>query len=192
VVELSMLLVMVRRPTYNQADHLTAPHIVDLLHGTMDPTAAAQAPGSNQLLLPPTFTVHPSFSPLHPPSTQHNVLVLANLATLSSCFSGALAGVLGLKNVQGFILYAVASMLNAGMISVIKCRSPSTGSKTGGQSSAGRIDVKRYVAAAHDPTGATIPRGTKAVLRTAWSLTGMGQDTLLTFLLFWIGFYVSF
>ena len=53
------------------------------------------------------------------------------------------------------------------------------------------IDLKKYVVAAHDPTGASILTGWKAGLRAGWSLMGVGQETILTFLLFWIGFYVS-
>ncbi len=143
----------------------------------MDPSAAQGAPGVS--LLAPTFTVHPSFSPMHPPSLQHNVLVLSNLATLCSCFSGALAGVLGLKSFNGFILFAVASLINAGIIAILKCRNGTS------------IDLRKYVAASHDPTGATIPKGWKAIGNAMWSLMAMGQETLLTFLLFWIGFYVS-
>lgn len=33
--------------------------------------------------------------------------------------------------------------------------------------------------------------GLKGMLKVAWSLMAIDQDNVLTFLLFWIGFYVS-
>ncbi len=151
-------------------------------HPVMDPSMGGMAmqPGAAPGVVAPTFSVHPSFSPLHMPSVQHNALILSNLATLCACFSGALAGVIGLKNLNGFFLYLVASVFNAGIIAAVKCNDPD----------ASGISLTRYIVAAHDPTGAKTPNGGRAALKALWGLAGIGQDTLLTFLLFWIGIYV--
>jgi hypothetical protein len=126
--------------------------------------------------------ISPSFSPLHPPSVQHNALILSNLNTLTSVFSGTLAGILGLLNLNGFFLYFFAAVFNAGVVMLLKCRNEKTG----------RVDVKRFLAGLHEGAGANQnPEGWKLAVKAVWSLMAVGQENLLTFLLFWIGFYVS-
>ncbi|RXK38320.1 hypothetical protein M231_04362 [Tremella mesenterica] len=101
-----------------------------------------------------TLRFDPSASPLHPPS-------------LCACFSGLTAGILGLTNYSGFLLYLITSLLSAIFISVLKCG----------------LDPSKYVAQAHSPTGGIKP------WKAWWGLTGLGQESLLGFLLFWIGGY---
>ena len=133
-------------------------------------------------------TISPSYSPLHPPSVQHNSLILTNLCTLTSVFSGTLAGILGLLNFSGFLLYFFAAFFNAAVIAVLKCRNEKTG----------KIDLERFLPSLHDVTSSTSSSSVstkgwdmKLTGRALWSLMAVGQENLLTFLLFWIGFYVS-
>ncbi|KAH7343150.1 hypothetical protein B0J17DRAFT_641232 [Rhizoctonia solani] len=44
---------------------------------------------------------------IFPQNAQHNALVLSNIKFVSSCFAGAVAGVLGLQNFYGFLLFAL-------------------------------------------------------------------------------------
>jgi hypothetical protein len=62
----------------------------------------------------------------------------------------------------------VTALASAGVVAVVKCKG----------------DVKRFVPQAHGPAAVSLPK--------AWlALMGLGQENLLSFLLFWIGFYVS-
>ena len=134
-------------------------------------------------------TISPSYSPLHPPSVQHNSLILTNLCTLTSVFSGTLAGILGLLNFSGFFLYFFAAFFNAAVIAVLKCRNEKTG----------KIDLERFLPSLHDVNSSSSSSSSKSTKgldlkltgRALWSLMAVGQENLLTFLLFWIGFYVS-
>jgi hypothetical protein len=135
-------------------------------------------------------TISPSYSPLHPPSVQHNSLILTNLCTLTSVFSGTLAGILGLLNFSGFFLYFFAAFFNAAVIAVLKCRNEKTG----------KIDLERFLPSLHDVNSSSSSSAAAASTkgwnfrltgRALWSLMAVGQENLLTFLLFWIGFYVS-
>ncbi|CAK9780981.1 unnamed protein product [Cutaneotrichosporon oleaginosum] len=113
----------------------------------------------------------PSASLLHPPSVQHNTRVLGSIATLTSCFAGLVAGVLGLPNLSGFALYLATSLLTA-VACALKCG----------------LDVGRYVPDAHAGAG---PLGAAKV--RAWrgwmGVSGISGENLLGFLLFWIGGY---
>jgi hypothetical protein len=81
--------------------------------------------------------------------------------------TGALSGILGLTNFSGFIFYFATAIASAAVVAVVKCKG----------------DVKRFVPQAHGPAGVSAPK--------AWlALMGLGQENLLSFLLFWIGFYV--
>lgn len=133
---------------------------------------------------------HSQFSPLssglNPPSAQHNQRVLDSIATVSfalcldssnppqltSCFSGFVAGILGLTNLSGFALYLLASLLNGAVVSLVKCQGK----------------VGKYVPAAHAGAG---PQGVVRV--STWrgwlGVTGLSVENLLGFLLFWIGGY---
>jgi hypothetical protein len=122
--------------------------------------------------------ISPSYSPLHPPSVQHNVLILTNLCTLTSVFSGTLAGILGLLNLNGFFLYFFASLFNAGTIALLKCRNERTG----------KVELERFLPSLHDVNEGL--KGWRLTVKALWNLMAVGQENLLTFLLFWIGFYV--
>ncbi|WWC92930.1 uncharacterized protein L201_007893 [Kwoniella dendrophila CBS 6074] len=129
---------------------------------------------------PPPSGAHlaPSASPLHPPSVIHNTRVLSSLGTYSSCFSGLIAGLLGLTNLNGFLLYFLTSIFTSIVLVTLKCNS----------------NVQRYVPQSHsmlntpeggDATGSG-SRSSKN-WKGYWALTGIGQENLLGFLLFWIG-----
>ncbi|WRT69561.1 uncharacterized protein IL334_006549 [Kwoniella shivajii] len=122
---------------------------------------------------PPPTAAHlsPDASPLHPPSVMHNTRVLSSLGTYSACFSGLIAGLLGLTNLSGFSLYIISSIFTASILFLIKCDS----------------NVIRYVPQANLSV-ASESVGMKA-LKGYWALTGIGQENLLGFLLFWIGSY---
>jgi hypothetical protein len=139
----------------------------------MDPSASPDTSAG------PTL-ISPSFSPLHPSSVQHNLLILSNLCTLTSVFSGTLAGILGLLNFKGFILYFFSSLFTAGTIALLKCRNEKTG----------KVDLERFLPSLHGVNEKSTT-GWKLTMKALWSLMDVGQENLLTFLLFWIGFYVS-
>jgi len=142
----------------------------------MNPALPAGPDGSTG----PTL-ISPSFSPLHPASVQHNTLILTNLCTLTSVFSGTLAGILGLLNLKGFFLYFFSSLFMAGTIALLKCRNEKTG----------KVDLERFLPGLRDADDKATSGGWKLTAKAIWSLMGVGQENLLTFLLFWIGFYVS-
>lgn len=157
-------------------------HTTASLLSTMNPATPENPAGAT--------TISPSYSPLHPPSVQHNSLILTNLCTLTSVFSGTLAGILGLLNFSGFFLYFFAAFFNAAVIAVLKCRNEKTG----------KIDLERFLPSLHDVNSSTSSSSSSASTkgwdikltgRALWSLMAVGQENLLTFLLFWIGFYVS-
>lgn len=96
---------------------------------------------------------------------------------MAACFSGLVAGVLGLTNLSGFFLYLGTAASSALTTALLNCR--------GGQ-------IGRYVPAAHGVTNPAAPGGAQGQVK-AWkgwlALTGLGQENLLGFLLFWIGGY---
>ncbi|KAH9939309.1 uncharacterized protein BXZ73DRAFT_99510 [Epithele typhae] len=58
---------------------------------------------------------------LFPPNVQYNHARLYNIKFLSSCFAGAVAGVLGFTNASGFALFAASTALTAACL-YVKCR----------------------------------------------------------------------
>ncbi|KAK8849552.1 hypothetical protein IAR55_004887 [Kwoniella newhampshirensis] len=133
---------------------------------------------------PPTAShLAPESPPLHPPSVYHNTRILSSLGTLAACFSGLISGILGLTNLTGFSLYLITSLITALTLASIKCA----------------FDIERYVPEAHSfGTSSASTRSAKnggegkAMLRSwkGWiALSGIGQENLLGFLLFWIGSY---
>ncbi|KAL7425013.1 hypothetical protein Q5752_000700 [Cryptotrichosporon argae] len=114
----------------------------------------------------------PASSALYVPAAAHNARVLSSIATLAACFSGLVAGLLGLTNLSGFALYLSASLLSALSTFALKCHG----------------DVGAHVPQAHAGAG---PLGAARVSRVrGWAgLMGLGQENLLGFLLFWIGSY---
>nr|XP_018260160.1 uncharacterized protein I303_07077 [Kwoniella dejecticola CBS 10117]OBR82318.1 hypothetical protein I303_07077 [Kwoniella dejecticola CBS 10117] len=130
---------------------------------------------------PPPSGAHlaPEASPLHPPSVIHNNRILSSLGTYAACFSGLIAGLLGLTNLYGFALYILTSVFTSIILLLVKCNG----------------DVTRYVAQAHSNLTNGGPAGESASTTGArgkswkglWALSGIGQENLLGFLLFWIG-----
>jgi hypothetical protein len=149
-------------------------------------------PNAQPNINPAAVRIPPTFSPLHPPSVQHNTRILSTLSTLTCAFAGALAGILGLVNWQGFAFYLFASVINALAIVLFKT------SRVGG-SSAGRSSVsvtrglKRCLPGLNqgNMSGGTREDGMGTLFKGIWQLAGIGQENILTFLLFWIGLYVS-
>ncbi|WVQ96124.1 hypothetical protein IAU59_003226 [Kwoniella sp. CBS 9459] len=129
---------------------------------------------------PPPTAVHlsPDASPLHPPSVMHNSRVLSSLGTLSACFSGLIAGLLGLTNLSGFFLYVLSAAFTSLVLGALKCN----------------FNISRYVPQANSAIGSGVPgaegSGPKGQeWKGWWALSGIGQENLLGFLLFWIGSY---
>ena len=58
---------------------------------------------------------------LYPPHVVQNVATLFNIKYLSSCFAGAVAGVLGLENWAGFALFALTTLITSALLFVVKC-----------------------------------------------------------------------
>lgn len=69
----------------------------------------------------------------------------------------------------------------AGTIALLKCRNEKTG----------KVDLERFLPGLRDADDKATSGGWKLTVKAIWSLMGVGQENLLTFLLFWIGFYVS-
>ncbi|KAJ1309316.1 hypothetical protein OPQ81_004977 [Rhizoctonia solani] len=59
---------------------------------------------------------------IFPQNAQHNVLVLSNIKFVSSCFAGAVAGILGLQNFYGFLLFAVSLFATAGVVASLNMK----------------------------------------------------------------------
>jgi hypothetical protein len=97
----------------------------------------------------------------------------ANTEQLTSCFSGLVAGILGLTNLSGFALYLLTAVVNGLVVGFLKC---------------GGGNVGKYVPAAHGGAG---PQGAAKVnIWSGWAgVMGLGTETLLGFMLFWIGGY---
>lgn len=62
---------------------------------------------------------------IFPQNAQHNALVLSNIKFVSSCFVGAVAGILGLENFYGFLLFGISLFATAGIVVSMKCKDPS-------------------------------------------------------------------
>lgn len=58
---------------------------------------------------------------IYAPNVQHNG-ALHTIKFLSSCFSGAAAGILGLENWQGFVLFFASLLLSAACMYVVNCK----------------------------------------------------------------------
>ncbi|KAG8960925.1 hypothetical protein FRC03_005990 [Tulasnella sp. 419] len=59
---------------------------------------------------------------VYPTHVQHNTNSLYTIRFLSSSFVGAVAGVLGLENFQGFALFAFSTLLTAASIWLLRCQ----------------------------------------------------------------------
>lgn len=93
---------------------------------------------------------------------------------LSACFSGLVAGILGLTNIPGFLLYLLTALSCAGINAGLKCG----------------FDVPKYVPQAHSASAmAGGQPGKQSRWRGYLALSGIGQEGVLGFLLFWIGGY---
>jgi len=58
---------------------------------------------------------------LFPPNVQYNASRVYSIKFLSSCFAGAVAGVLGLENTLGFALFILATLLTSACL-YVKCK----------------------------------------------------------------------
>jgi hypothetical protein len=65
-------------------------------------------------------TTSPPEANINPAAVAHNVGVLSSVHFLSACFSGAAAGILGLTNFYGFLLFFVSLLFSALCISVLR------------------------------------------------------------------------
>ncbi|KAF8318108.1 hypothetical protein DL93DRAFT_2165149 [Clavulina sp. PMI_390] len=102
---------------------------------------------------------------IYPPHATFNVNTVANIKFLSACFTGAIAGVLGLEKQYGFALFALSSLVTAVFIYLAhmpKARSVSRGGSSG---------VRLYV-----------PGG-------SWELVNPGQENVFSFVLLWTLFF---
>lgn len=106
------------------------------------------------------------------PNAQANANALANIKFLSACFTGAIAGILGLQKQYGFALFLISSALTALCIYVIHM--PKAYSRSGfrAQSSQASGPSLRLYA----PAG-------------AWDLLNPGQENVFSFLLAWTLFF---
>ena len=70
---------------------------------------------------------------IYAPNVQHNQ-TLTTVKFLSSCFSGAVAGILGLENWLGFALFFASTLLTSACIYAINCKGRPTKYLQGGLS----------------------------------------------------------
>lgn len=102
-----------------------------------------------------------------------NAGTLANIKFLSSCFAGAICGILGLQKQYGFALFAVSSLITALAIYGIKMRRPHPSAHPPRQSSFGNGKNASHVYA----------------MGGLWETVNPGQENVFSFLLFWTLFY---
>jgi hypothetical protein len=58
---------------------------------------------------------------IYQPNVAHNS-VLYTVKFLSSCFAGAVAGVLGMQNWRGFALFLLSTLFSAGVMYSVNCK----------------------------------------------------------------------
>lgn len=66
-------------------------------------------------------TAEQSAQLVYGPNVQHNAS-LVTVKFISSCFSGAVAGILGLQNWLGFALFALSTLLTSACVSIVNCK----------------------------------------------------------------------
>ena len=71
---------------------------------------------------PPVMASPAAAQRLYAPHIQHNTATLANAKFITSCFAGAVAGVLGLENWAGFALFVLATALAAAVLYTVNFR----------------------------------------------------------------------
>ena len=59
---------------------------------------------------------------VYPPHAARNAASLYNIKFLSAAFVGAIAGVLGLENWQGFTLYALSILFTTTLVYAVRCK----------------------------------------------------------------------
>lgn len=109
---------------------------------------------------------------LYAPHVQHNTITFTSIKFISSAFAGAVAGILGLTNLAGFGLFALATLWAALCIYIICCRG-----KPG-----------RYLASAAVTTGTGAGNGSGGGSKLM-ELLNPGSDNAFTFVLVWTLFY---
>lgn len=102
-----------------------------------------------------------------------NGATLANIKFLSSCFAGAICGILGLQKQYGFALFAVSSLITAVAIYGIKMRPTHPSSQQLRQSSFGKGKNASHI----------------YVMGGLWETVNPGQENVFSFLLLWTLFY---
>lgn len=78
----------------------------DRVHCTLTPTMSTSEEAAAQLI--------------YAPNVQHNT-ALTTVKFLSSCFAGAVAGILGLENWTGFALFIASTLLTSVCIYAVNC-----------------------------------------------------------------------
>ena len=58
---------------------------------------------------------------IYAPHLQSNLSTIFGIKFLTAVFSGATAGILGLTNIAGFLLFALSSVLSAALVVFLKC-----------------------------------------------------------------------
>lgn len=106
------------------------------------------------------------------PNAQSNANSLANVKFLSACFTGAIAGILGLQKQYGFALFLISSVITA--LSVYLLHMPKA------------YSTSRFRERSAKDSGPSVrlyaPGG-------AWDLLNPGQENVFSFLLTWTLFF---
>lgn len=58
---------------------------------------------------------------IYGPHLQTNLSTIFSIKFFVSIFAGATAGVLGLTNLAGFLLFAISAIISAALVALIKC-----------------------------------------------------------------------
>lgn len=110
---------------------------------------------------------------IYPLHAQNNANTLANIKFLSSCFIGAVAGVLGLENQYGFALFAAASLITAALVYLVHVAGGAT------------TPIPLRNGKKNNADGAI-----RAFVRGGvWELVNPGQENVFSFVLLWTLFY---
>jgi hypothetical protein len=114
-------------------------------------------------------------SNINPAAVAHNVGVLSSVHFLSACFSGTAAGILGLTNFYGFLLFFASLLFSALCISILRYSCSFEG-----------VDVACGLCYSRFRCGGSPG---KYLLDGWWELVKPSQDTLFGFILLWTLFY---
>ncbi|BGP70700.1 hypothetical protein NBRC10513v2_004061 [Rhodotorula toruloides] len=79
------------------------------------------APFAVAAVAPPTAPTTSSGSPIFVPNLVHNQRALYYVKSTTACIAGSIAGILGLTNLHGFVLFFITSFGVGALYSAVNC-----------------------------------------------------------------------